>query len=88
MSELDEVITAEEAFKLFVISVRGIQKACERATAKGHTWCRKSGGTWLILKSTCAAHWERRELTDEEVELALEDMDLMNAPPTWILDDE
>ena len=55
---LDEVITATEAAGMYGISESGIRKACERAYDAGPTtWCRKAGGTWLILRGDADARW-------------------------------
>ncbi len=57
---INDVITAGEAAHLFGQQEDTIRKACQRAKANGETWCRRSGGTWLLLRSEAARRWQAK----------------------------
>jgi hypothetical protein len=61
VKHLNDVITIGEAVEMFDITPIGARKACERASHKGDMWCRKSAGTWLMLKSDAARQWASKD---------------------------
>jgi hypothetical protein len=58
---LEQVITAAECSQLLGVESSVIRRACER----GQVAARKSGGTWLILKSDAEYRWRVAEPAEQ-----------------------
>lgn len=57
---LNEVLTAGEAALLYDQQEDTIRKACQRGAANGEAWCRRSAGTWLLLRSEASRRWKAK----------------------------
>lgn len=55
---LQSILTPAECAELFGIKEDTVRWHCESAAAKGETWCRKSGKTWLIRRDFAEIKWK------------------------------